>query len=81
MATFTSSLPQELLDQLAKTASELKVPKNRIIQKALQYYLTEIDKAQYAKSFQRAAKEPEMLEIAEEGIEDWFQILEDLEKE
>jgi len=81
MATFTSSLPQELLDQLAKTATELKIPKNKLIQKALQRYLTQIEKAQFAKSFQRASNEPEMLEIADEGLEDWFQMLEELEKE
>lgn len=81
MATFTSSLPQELLDQLAKTASELKIPKNKLIQKALQRYLIQIEKAQFAQSFERAANDSDMLEIAEEGIEEWFQILEDLEKE
>ncbi len=81
MATFTSSLPQELLDKLAKTATELKIPKNKLIQKALQRYLIQIEKAQFAQSFQRASNDPEMLEIAEEGIEEWFQMLEELEKE
>lgn len=81
MTTFTSSLPQELLDQLAKTATELKIPKNKLIQKALQRYLIQIEKAQFAESFQRASIEPEMLEIADEGLEDWFQMLEELEKE
>lgn len=81
MATFTSSLPDELLNQLAKTAAELKIPKNKLIQKALQRYLIQIEKAQFAQSFQRASNEPEMLEIADEGLEDWFQMLEELEKE
>jgi predicted transcriptional regulator len=81
MATFTSSLPDELLENLAKMAKELKMPKNKLIEKALTHYLEEIDKAQYAISFKRAANDPEMLELAEEGIEDWFRILEDLEKE
>lgn len=81
MATFTSSLPDELLEQLAAKAKELKVPKNKLIQKALQYYFEKIEKAQYAKSFERASNDPEMLQIAEEGIEDWFKVLEDLEKE
>lgn len=79
MATFTSSLPDELLENLAKLAKELKMPKNKLIEKALQHYFEQIEKAQYAKSFKRAAKEPEMLELAEEGIEDWFKVLEELE--
>lgn len=81
MATFTSSLPLEMLDQLAKTANELKIPKNKLIQKALQRYLNQIEKAQFAQSFQRASNDPEMLEIAEERFEEWFQMLEELEKE
>lgn len=80
MATFTSSLPDKLLTELADTAKELKLPKNKLIQKALEYYLEQIKRAQYAKSWERANKDPEMLEIAEEGIEEWFQMLEDLEK-
>ncbi|MCL8009008.1 ribbon-helix-helix domain-containing protein [Gelidibacter japonicus] len=80
MATFTSSLPDELLKELADTAKKLKLPKNKIIEKALEYYLDQIKRAEYAKSFQRAAKDPEMLLIAEEGLEDYVRILEDLEK-
>ncbi|WP_026452491.1 ribbon-helix-helix domain-containing protein [Aequorivita capsosiphonis] len=81
MATFTSSLPDELLENLAKMAKELKMPKNKLIEKALQHYFEQIEKAQYAKSFMRAANDPEMLELAEEGIEDWFRILVELENE
>lgn len=80
MATFTSSLPDDLLESLSNMAKELKIPKNRIIEKALRHYLEQIDKAQYAKSFKRAAKNPEMLALAEEGIEDWFKVLDELEK-
>lgn len=81
MATFTSSLPDELLDQLAKEAKNLKVPKNKLIQKALEYYLEKLDKAKYAKSFERMANDPDMHELAEEGIEDWFKMLEEYDKE
>jgi len=81
MATFTSSLPQELLDKLAKTATELKIPKNKLIQKALEYYLEKLDKASFLNSYKNMADDPEHLLLAEEGIEDWFQMLEELEKE
>lgn len=81
MATFTSSLPDKLLQELAKTATELKLPKNKLIEKALEYYLDQIKRAQYAKSWQRAAKDPEMLEIAEEGVADYSKMLKDLEKQ
>ena len=81
MATFTSSLPDDLLDKLSEMAKELKMPKNKLIEKALKRYFEQIEKAQFAKSFKRAANAPEMLALAEEGIEDWFKVLEELERE
>ena len=81
MATFTSSLPDKLLEDLAETAKKLKLPKNKIIEKALEYYLDQIKRAEYAKSFQRAAMDPEMLSLAEEGLEDYMRILKELEKQ
>ena len=81
MATFTSSLPDKLLKDLAQVASDLKLPKNKIIEKALELYLLEIEKAQYAKSFRRAAKDKDTLLIAEEGMADYFKQLNDLEEE
>lgn len=81
MATFTSSLPDDLLQQLSETAEEFKKPKNSIIEKALRIYLRELKKAQYAKSYQRAAKDEDMVAMAEEGMGDYFRMLEDFDKE
>lgn len=81
MATFTSSLPDELLDKLSKVAKELKMPKNKLIEKALQLYLEEIKRAKYVKSFQRANNSKEILDMAEEGMADYFKTITDLEKE
>ncbi len=80
MATFTSSLPDKLLKDLAETAKNLELPKNKIIEKALEYYLDQIKRAEYAKSFQRASSDPEMLSLAEDGLEDYMRILKELEK-
>lgn len=81
MATFTSSLPDHLLKNLSERAKELKIPKNKLIQKALEYYLEKLDKASFLNSYKNTADDPEHLLLAEEGIEDWFQMLEELEKE
>lgn len=81
MATFTSSLPDELLEKLSNLAKELKMPKNKLIEKALQLYLEEITRVQYVKSFQRANKSQEILDMAEEGMADYFKMITDLEKE
>jgi hypothetical protein len=81
MATFTSSLPDHLLKDLSDRAKELKIPKNKLIQRALEYYLEKLDRASFLESYKRMADDPEQLLIAEEGIEDWFKTLDDLENE
>lgn len=81
MATFTSSLPDDLLKQLAQTAKEMKLPKNKLIEKALSIYLEQIEKAKYVASYKRAGKDPDMIAMAEEGMADYFQQLQDLDNE
>ena len=81
MATFTSSLPDELLENLSKMAKELKMPKNKILEKALQIYLEQLDRAAFLKSYKKMANDPDMLLMAEEGMADYFKQLEDLESE
>lgn len=77
MITYTSTLPAELLEKLKKIATEMNLPKNKIIEQALDLYLTEIDKAAFATSFKNAQKDQDLLKIAEEGIQDYYKQLED----
>ncbi len=72
MATFTSTLPDDLLKLLAEKAEKLAIPKNRLIETALRLYLTHLEKAEYIKSYKRASNDIEILSIAEEGMEDYF---------
>jgi metal-responsive CopG/Arc/MetJ family transcriptional regulator len=39
MATYTSTLPDKLLAELDQTAKQLKIPKNKLIEKAISFYL------------------------------------------
>ena len=80
MATFTSSLPDELLEALAKEAKDLKVPKNSLIEKALTLYLRELKKAKYAKSFRRASQDKDVMAMAEEGMADYFEMLKEFDE-
>lgn len=80
MATFTSSLPDELLEALAKEAKDLQVPKNSLIEKALTLYLRELKKARYAKSFRRASQDEEVMAMAEEGMADYFAMLKEYDE-
>lgn len=77
MSTFTSTLPDDLLNLLAEKAQMLSVPKNKLIEKALRLYLDQLNKAEYRKSYQLAAADADLLSIAEEGMEDYFKQLKD----
>ncbi len=75
MTTFTSSLPDELLARLNEMATNLAMPKNKIIEKALQIYLDQLNRAEYVKSYKEAADDVNILDLAEEGMEDYFKQL------
>jgi metal-responsive CopG/Arc/MetJ family transcriptional regulator len=81
MATYTSTLPDNLLKELAKASKDLKLPKNKIIEKAVEIYLEQLDKAAYLKSYKRMAKDEDMIKMAEEGMADYFDQLLELDKE
>lgn len=81
MATFTSSLPDDLLEKLAQEAKNLKMPKNKIIERALEIYLEQLDRAAYLKSYKAMAKDKDMLLMAEEGMVDYFELLRENDKE
>lgn len=80
LRAFTSSLPDDLLKVLDKTANELKTPKNKIIEKALKLFIEEVDKAKYAESFRRASKDKDIMAMAEEGMADYYRILVDFDQ-
>jgi len=76
MTTFTSTLPEELLIKLDTAAKRLSVPKNRLIEKALRLYLDQLSRAEYIRSFKQATDDADLLEMAEEGMEDYLKQLE-----
>lgn len=77
MATFTSSLPDNLLQRLSKLAAELKLPKNRLIEKALELYLEQLERASYIKSYKQAGEDEDIMKVAEEGMQYYLNSLED----
>jgi hypothetical protein len=77
MATYTSTLPDDLLKLLELKAKELSIPKNKLIEKALSIYLDQLNRAAYLKSYKEMAKDADLTEIAEEGMMDYFKQLND----
>ena len=72
MTTFTSTLPDDLLEMLNLKAKELHLPKNKLIEKALRIYLDQLNKSAYIKSYKRLSEDEDILKIAEEGMVEYM---------
>ncbi|UXP34125.1 ribbon-helix-helix domain-containing protein [Reichenbachiella agarivorans] len=72
MTTFTSSLPDQLLQRLNDTAAKLKMPKNKLIEKALNIYLDQLNRAEYVSSYKLAGNDQDIMMIAEEGMAEYM---------
>ncbi|SEF76969.1 ribbon-helix-helix domain-containing protein [Algoriphagus boritolerans] len=76
MATFTSTLPDDLLQRLADYAKKLSLPKNKLMENALNLYLDHLKRAEYVKSYRQAAQDEDILLLAEEGMGDYLKQIE-----
>ena len=79
MTTFTSSLPDSLLKRLSDVAQKLKVPKNKLIEKALDVYLDQVNRAEYVASYKEAGQDVDIMMIAEEGMSEYMTQVSDSE--
>jgi metal-responsive CopG/Arc/MetJ family transcriptional regulator len=77
MPAFTTSLPDDLLRDLAQRAEAYGLPRNRFIERALRIYLEQLDKAEFRASYQRMAQDPDTLQLAEEGMVAYLEQLSD----
>lgn len=77
MTTFTSTLPDELMQKLNEMAGKLALPKNKIIEKALLIYLDQLNRAEYIQSYKQVATDENIIAIAEEGMVDYLKQLEE----
>lgn len=76
MATFTSSLPDDVLQSLQEYSQKLSVPKNSLIEKALRLYLEHLKRAEYVKSYREAGQDEEIMLMAEEGMDTYLKLTE-----
>jgi predicted transcriptional regulator len=72
MSNFTSTLPDELLAQLAETANKLSLPKNKLIEKALRIYLNQLTRVEYINSYKQMNDDVNIMDMAEEGMVDYL---------
>ncbi len=76
MVTFTSSIPEDLSRQLNEKARSLSMHKNKLIENALRLYLEYLDRSEYIKSYKQAEEDADILQMAEEGMNDYLRQLE-----
>lgn len=72
MATFTSTLPNPLWEELTRKSAELGMPKNKLLEAALRLYLEHLNKAAYLRSYKGMAADADIRMLAEEGMEDYL---------
>ena len=77
MVTFTSTLPEDVFKRLNETSGKLAVPKNKIIIKALRISIDHLTRSAYAKSDPQSAEDFDIIEMAEEGMEDYLKQLDE----
>ncbi len=76
-SVLTTSLPDDIVNMLSRYAEKFNVPKNKILEEALKIYFEKLKKAEYIRSFRKAAIDPEMQNLAEEGLDDYLKILDE----
>jgi hypothetical protein len=75
MSTFTSTLPDDLIQKLREKAKSFAIPMNKLIEKALRIYLDQLTRAEYVRSYKEAADDADVMSIAEEGMEEYLKQL------
>lgn len=67
----TTSLPKYLVEQIDSFAKLHGKKKNQIIEESLSQFLLNEKKNRFVDSFKKAAYETEIVNLAEEGLEDY----------
>jgi metal-responsive CopG/Arc/MetJ family transcriptional regulator len=67
----TTSLPKSLVEEINIFAKEHGKKKNQIIEESLSQFLLNEKRNQFVNSFKRAALDKEIVNMAEEGLQDY----------
>lgn len=78
--TFTNNLSSELMEWVETYSVRHNLTRRSIIEKALNDLRKSTRQKEYAESFKRASLDPEMKIMAEEGLGDYLEQLNCLEK-
>ncbi len=77
-AVFTNTIAPQLMLWLNQHAKKTRRTRRSILEFALNRYRDEVKRQHYQESFQRAAKDPEMQGLADQGLSDYLDQLSSL---
>jgi len=78
--TFTNNMSSDLMQWMEKYSASKQLTRRAVMEAALTEFRKSIRRKEYAESFKRASLDPEMKDMAEEGLEDYLKQLNRLDK-
>ena len=78
--TYTSTLPNVVMEEMVEYAKKKKISKNKVIEIALKKLLEEEIVNELRESFKKIADDPQMVEMAEWGMDDYAAQLKKFDK-
>ncbi len=73
--TYTSTLPNVVMEEVVEYAKKKKISKNKVIEIAVKKLLEEEIRNELIESFKKLADDPDMIEMAEWGMGDYAEQL------
>jgi len=78
--TYTSTLPEDVLDLVNDYSEKTSISKNQVVEKALRQFFFSLKKSDFREGFRRAANDPDLKIMAEEGMHDYLDIVKQNER-
>ncbi len=78
--TYTSTLPSTVMEEVVEYAKKKKISKNKVIEIAVKKLLEQEVRNELVESFKKFANDPDMIEMAEWGREDYAEQLKNFDK-
>ena len=77
--TYTSTLPNMVMEEVVEYAKKKNISKNKVIEIALKKLLDEEIRNELIESFKKIADDPDIMEMAEWGMDDYAEQLKKLD--
>jgi hypothetical protein len=73
--TYTSTLPEDVIELVNDYSEKESISKNQVVEKALRQFFFSQKKSDFREGFRQAAGDPDLNFMAEEGMNDYLEIV------